>query len=306
MKIETLKSDIDNSVNFIITTTDGKKFEARYVQRENHYLIVYLSSHAGCNMACRMCHLTQTGQTDMTPADLAMYLLQANTVLDWYRDNVPNKTATRVNFNFMARGEPLENSIFQDPDKFKELYNHLSAVASAHRMKAKFNISTIYPKGYSQREEFLEKMFGEYKNVVLYYSMYTVDPNKRARWLPKAIPALAALKVLSKYANNNSTYKRVVFHWALIEGVNDTGYDVRRSVEAITTADQRGWFGRQAFKNTKFNLVRYNPYSEAQSREPPPEEVEKLFEILHKGLGDESRVVPRVGYDVKASCGMFM
>ena len=96
-----LDSKLDASVNWIFDTG----VEARYVQRVQDYFIVYLSSHTGCNKACRFCHLTQTGQTSFQHVTLEEYKQQAEVVLAHYDNLIKNgmPTATRVNFNFMSR-----------------------------------------------------------------------------------------------------------------------------------------------------------------------------------------------------------
>ncbi len=78
MKIkEVLHSYEDKSVNFVF----DNMLEARFVRRVEDYFIVYLSSHDGCNKACRFCHLTQTKQTSFNETTLEEYLIQAKTVL---------------------------------------------------------------------------------------------------------------------------------------------------------------------------------------------------------------------------------
>src|SRR5881398_1507261 len=92
------KSGLDASVNWD-RPADVGRLEARYVRRCPDYFVVYLSSQTGCAQACRMCHLTATGQTHLRDVTHEELLAQADTVLDHYRRETP--PARVVHFNFM-------------------------------------------------------------------------------------------------------------------------------------------------------------------------------------------------------------
>ena len=85
--MDPLPSSEDLSVNFLRNTPEGKH-EARYVRRVNPYFIAYLSSHDGCKMGCRFCHLTQMRQNSMAPVSLQGYVDQAERVLKHYDEAV--------------------------------------------------------------------------------------------------------------------------------------------------------------------------------------------------------------------------
>src|SRR3954469_24065815 len=92
------RSALDDSVNWD-RAVDVGRLETRYVRRCPDYFVVYLSSQTGCVQACRMCHLTASGQTRVRDATVAEMLDQADTVLDHYRRATP--PARIVHFNFM-------------------------------------------------------------------------------------------------------------------------------------------------------------------------------------------------------------
>lgn len=282
-------SQEDASVNFVCDTSDGGKLETRFVQRVPEYFIIYLSSHTGCNKSCRMCHLTATGQTMFTPVTRAQYRNQANIVFNHYDTLQLEEKPTKVHFNWMARGEPLANPHLLN--NASKIFNNLGRMASHRGLESAFKISTIMP--YEVQDKWLAGRFLDLP-VDLYYSLYSVEERFRKRFLPKAMPADIALNILRDV--QQVCGRQINFHWPFIEGENDSVELVEKTLEAITSRKILG----------KFNLVRYNPPND-KTKESPPEVLERNFKIISEALGDPgSRIVPRVGFDVKASCGMFV
>lgn len=271
----------DLSVNYVTPTADKGYFESRYVRRSGTHIIVYLSSHSGCNQACRMCHLTQTKQTMMTPATLEDYVKQAKLVLDDIDFGYLRITGIdKVKFSFMARGEPLLNpTVVNDWQKLrralKELVNPYFDV--------EFCISTIYPKEFKRS---LTDVFPN-RDTVIYYSIYSLDKTFRKKWLGNAIDPEDALVYLNYYAFKD--LGRVKFHSAFIKGEND-------SIESVIALKNK--IAYHFSKDIHFNIVRYNPYSPVQGEESS--NLSQIREIL------KAKVISRVGKDVKASCGMFV
>lgn len=283
----TLPSREDVSVNFVRKTEDGGHLEARYVRRVPDYFICYLSSHSGCLKACRMCHLTASGQTMFSPATIEDYLDQARIVLAHYRDRIKSAEPARtVNFNWMARGEPLSNPFMRSDAR--RILEELSDLASGEGLQPRFNISTILPDDLEGQS--LVSLFGDLP-VTFYYSLYSLDPDFRRRWLPKAMPGRSGLRLLAEWQRR--TGREAVLHWAFIQNENDDEKTVADILEAC----------REAGLEARFNLVRYNP-ANGKSRESSQEVIDLRRQQISAFM--PARIVERVGFDVKASCGMFV
>lgn len=286
--METLVSTEDRSVNFVSAAADGA-IEARYVRRGTDYFIAYLSSHTGCKMGCRFCHLTATRQSGFTPVTTDGFFAQAKQVLRHYRDN-ESVAVPVVNFNWMARGEAFANpAMLHDP---KLVFDGLARLAAMEGLAADFKVSTIFPRKFDKRI-----LVNDYSQLpaTIYYSLYSMDPAFRNKWLPGAMAPEEALDMLAFYQAAGGG--EIVLHWTFIKGQNDSVEAVESVCRAVKS---RGLKAR-------FNLVRYNPFSSAQGEESDAATLSRNFLIMSESLGHPaSKIIPRVGYDVKASCGMFV
>jgi Predicted Fe-S-cluster redox enzyme len=278
-----LRSAIDASINFSRPDARGGMVETRFVQRTPDRFIVYISSMLGCDKACRFCHLTQTGQTNSTCLSEDEMIEQAATVLG----AVGSAGAQTVHFNFMARGEPMSN-----PAVNRSLFIRLAHLAAGHGLATRIKISSILPTdAWTDNPHDLHGK--DCPPVDFYYSLYSTDDDWRRRWIPKAMRPFDAMTWLRKY--QKATGQRVILHWALIDGENDSPAHAR---DAAALARM---FGVTA----DFNLVRYNP-ANGKSREAEDVVLESFLKDMQSGISGRTRMIPRVGRDVAASCGMFL
>jgi len=287
-RLTVLRSAQDPSVNFVSPHGDGF-LEARYVRRAPAYLSCYLSSQSGCNRGCTFCHLTSSRQVSFDHATADAYMAQAERVLSYYTASRP--PAQYVNFNFMARGEALANPHFTEGQGANQLLVRMGTLAAFHKLRARFNVSTILPRTLSRP---LEDIFS-YMLPTIYYSAYSHDEAVRARLMPGALPFLEALQVLRRYQAHSK--KVVKIHHALIAGVNDTREAVDGLLDAVADEGLR----------VEINLVSYNPSGPGMGEPSTPEQVQMVAAMMKDHLPlNAVKVVARVGFDVKASCGMFV
>lgn len=286
-----LRSSIDPSVNFVTTLGEGEALEARYVRRGPDYISVYVSPATACAQACRMCHLTASGQVRGRDATLTEIVDQAAAVLDHYAARVLAglEEPTRVvHFNFMARGEPLASKMVTEQGA--ELMDALHGLARAHGLRPKVKISTIAPAGMPRLLDAFP-----YDMPDLYYSLYSLDPAFRRRWLPKAGDPQEMLEQLVEV--QRVTRKIPVLHHALIAGQNDHPSVAADIIDKVNDVGLRA----------DVNIVRYNPPSPKHGQEPS-ESVLELHQAMYQSAWPSATVklVRRVGLDVAASCGMFV
>lgn len=298
--VDTLRSEMDRSINLILRDDDGEIFEARAVQRTDETLIIYVSSMSGCSLACRFCHLTQTGQTSRKPASFDNFNIQVHCALDAVYMQEDNRidNITTIHFNFMARGDALENPhIVHD---FKSLYTMFKDMANLYipGVNIQFKISTIFPTSLIESNPDLD-VKSWIRNDVLsldpqiefYYSLYSLKPQVRKRWIPKSVDP----DIVGEWFHGIDHGLRL--HHALIDGVNDSEEDVALIHEWLKHHDI----------HTKMNIVRYNPYDAGSGFETSEVGIAAYVNQMQLSHRVELvQIISRVGEDVKASCGTFV
>ena len=294
-----LQSKIDRSLNMVTDISD-LSLETRTVQRDDDTLIIYLSSASGCNLSCRFCWLTQQGETNTQYVNASGYIKQAADILEHHATVLKTdfSTITKVHFNFMAKGDAFSNPNFVDD--FDLIKEELKNVAQEHipGSKVLFKISTIFPVDTKTTEfsdalthRWIESLIGQDGDVEIYYSLYSLNERFRKKWLPKA---LSPESVGRLFAGMDFGLR---LHYALIAGENDSEEDI---------ALVHDWLERWDIK-AGFNIVRYNPYPgtpHVESSENKIAEFSNLIQLSHRI--ENFQVVGKVGFDVYASCGMFV
>lgn len=284
---EILISKQDPSVNFAERALEGF-LEARYVRKIEDYFICYLSSANGCNLGCRFCWLTSTKQTRTTYCTTEEYLEQARQVLEHYIGQAPAKY---MHFNFMARGEILANPHFLE--NADEILFRLGKLVHEYdpSLAVKFNVSTIMPKALKPLS--LANVF-KIVQPTIYYSLYHWDQDFKRKWMPQAMPTVEAIEMLAEYQEISK--KKIKIHHCLIKDENDHPEDVKIWAEELHRQNIL-W---------DFNLVRYNPYSEKEGVETDDAGIDEYLHEVRAWCPGEVKVIPRIGTDVLASCGMFI
>lgn len=199
------------------------------------------------------------------------------------------KPARYMHYNFMARGEPLANKVILESGN--ELLMKLGEMARGEGLPAKFNVSTIMPLTFKGS---LVDVFSTVTPTI-YYSLYSVDPITRAKLMPGAMHVYDALNILKDY--QKFTKKVVKIHYPFISGVNDSFMEVLQMCDLVCDT-----FGLIC----DFNLVRYNPANAEQGVETSEVMIEQNLDYIRKRFKGKVQMIPRVGFDVKASCGMFV
>lgn len=323
-----LQSELDNSVNFAKRTQDGGYFESRLVFRnysDSQYLVIYLSSASGCNQACKMCHLTQTKQLMNTYATKEDYIDQFNLVLEEYIKQVSEgklPLVEKVHINFMARGEPLDNdNLINDHAELFDYFNNSLRQKISTFNTLKIKISTILPtslfyKVHNQEFNKAWTKFLQHENVEIYLSTYLngyID--NTTNLTPKSLVSRIHDDVVI-FKNDSRNYhffakhffnivrNRLTFHFAFIKNFNDNLESIRKLNTIINVYNNLNSYSHKA----KVNIVRFNtPIDSLEETDYCKIEILKnIIKTANKDFEISVKIIPKVGYDVKASCGMFI
>lgn len=271
--VETRPSGKDDTVKFLMACQDGNVVES-VLMRYHYGYTLCVSTQVGCRMGCAFCASTLGGCVrDLTAGEMLCQVLLANRFLA-ERGHVGHVV-------LMGSGEPLAN--YAQTLRFLRLVNDPEGLGIGLR---NISLSTC---GLAPQ---IDALAGEGLPVTLSVSLHAPNDEIRARIMPiaKTYPMEALMGAVRRYVKK--TGRRVVFEYALIDGLNDRP-EHARVLASLTKGLQ-----------CHVNLIPLNHVKERDLRPASSQNVQAFLKIL-EGLHVSATCRREMGADIGGACGQL-
>ena len=204
--IHTTQKDTDGTEKFAYSLYDGNIIEG-VLMRYKHGNTLCVSTQVGCRMGCKFCASSLNGVVrNLTAGEILGQVLTVNRMLG---GTAKNREIT--NIVLMGSGEPLDN--FENVAKFLRLVTSPSGINFSAR---NISVSTcgIVPK--------IKELSKLGLPVILTISLHAPTDEIRKTIMP--IANKYSIKEVVDASKNyfNATGRRVIFEYALINGINSS------------------------------------------------------------------------------------
>ena len=272
--LETIESKLDGTIKLLYRLPDGNVIEG-VLMRYKYGNTLCLSTQVGCRMGCAFCASTLDGcARNLTPAEMLGQIVCANGVLAPQGQKVGNIV-------LMGSGEPLDNY-----DNVVAFLNRVTAQNGLRISARNVSVSTcgIVPR--------IDSFIKDAPHVTLSISLHAHDDETRTSLMPvnRAYPIGSVLASARRYAEK--TGRRVVFEYALIDGVN------------ATIADADALSARLRGMLCHVNLIPLNPVSERGLSGVSREDAQKFCDRLTERK-ISATVRREMGTDIDGACGQL-
>ena len=200
----------DGTVKYLFELEDGNLVEG-VLMRYSYGNTVCLSTQVGCNMGCKFCASTLEGCVrSLRHGEMLSFLAEIE------KDEPPaeGKNRTVNNIVLMGSGEPLDNY-----DNVVTFLKRVTSEKGPNISARNISLSTcgIVPK--------IETLIVDAPHVTLSVSLHAHSDDVRSSLMPinRVYPIDCVLRAAKDYAEK--TGRRVVFEYALINGLNDSETD---------------------------------------------------------------------------------
>lgn len=267
----------DGTAKYLFALEDGNVVEG-VLMRYHYGNTACISTQVGCNMGCAFCASTLEGKVrDLHAGEMLGQI--AAIERDEPQSDPSKRTVT--NIVLMGSGEPLDN--------YDNVLRFLRLVTSADGMNISprnISVSTcgLVPK--------MERFIEEAPHVTLSVSLHAHNDEIRSRIMPvnRAYPIDTVLAAARKYAEK--TGRRVVFEYALIDGLNAS--------EADAVALSKKLKGFQCH----VNLIPLNPVPE-RSLNGATRKQAAMFASWLEREHISATVRREMGTDIDGACGQL-
>ena len=273
--IKTLVSQKDGTEKYLFSLRDGNVVEG-VLMKYNYGNTLCISSQVGCRMGCTFCASTLEGRVrDMTAGEMLGEVIAVN------RLHASGDQRGVTNIVMMGSGEPLDN--------YDNVVRFLRLVSAPEGINISLRNVSVSTCGLADRMDDLAK---ENLPITLSISLHAPTDEARKRIMPIANKYSIArlMKACRDYVDKAG--RRIVFEYALIEGVNTSLEDADK-LAALT----RGLL-------CHVNLIPLNDVPERNLSAPDQKGIDafqKRLEALHVSVTRRREM----GADIEGACGQL-
>ena len=273
--IKTLVSQKDGTEKYLFSLRDGNVVEG-VLMRYNYGNTLCISSQVGCRMGCKFCASTLEGRVrDMTAGEMLGEVVAVN------RLHAQGDKRGVTNIVMMGSGEPLDN--------YDNVVRFLRLVSAPEGINISLRNVSVSTCGLADRMDDLAR---ENLPITLSISLHAPTDEARRRIMP--IANQYSIERLMKACRDyvDKVGRRIVFEYALIEGVNTSLEDADK-LAALT----RGLL-------CHVNLISLNDVPERDLRAPGQKGIDafqKRLESLHVSVTRRREM----GADIEGACGQL-
>lgn len=261
----------DGTRKFLFGLSDGSSVEGVFMKyRYGNSLC--LSSQVGCRMGCAFCASALGGfERNLTAGEMMGQIFEAE-----------RAAGEKVNhIVVMGMGEPFDN--YENLSQFLDIVRHKEGKNLSSR-NITVSTSGIIP--------FMERFCEDFPQVNLAVSLHRLDDEGRSRIMPvnRAYPVDRLIEAARRCSEK--TGRRITFEYALIEGENDTEYDIelmKRKLSGILC---------------HINLIPLNPVKETGFRGSSRKRAGEIASEL-VSFGIPATVRRELGRNIEGACGQL-
>lgn len=266
----------DGTVKYLFALEDGNLVEG-VLMRYHHGNTLCLSTQVGCRMNCAFCASTLSGRVrDLTAGEM----LSQVTAIE--RDEPKTASGRAVtNIVLMGSGEPLDN--------YDNVVAFLHRAVSPEGLGISARNISLSTCGLLPN---MKRLAAEAPHVTLCVSLHAHSDEQRSAIMPinRAYPISELLNAAKEYAEE--TGRRVIFEYALIEGVNASKEDA----DALAS--------RLRGINCHVNLIPLNPVPERDLKGATRKQAMQFVAWLTE-RHVSATVRREMGTDIEGACGQL-
>lgn len=266
------QSQIDGTKKFLFSLRDGNCVEG-VLMRYHYGCTLCVSTQVGCRMGCLFCASTLDGCVrNLTAAEILGQVMCANSTLDGERVH---------NIVLMGSGEPFDN--YENVIRFLKLVSHPDGLNISLRHISLSTCGLI---------EKIRSFADENLPVTLSLSLHAPNDDIRKKIMPIArrYNIYETINACKYYLEK--TGRRVVFEYALIDGVNADEKQAHELADLLR--------GMQCH----VNLIPLNTVKERNLNGVSNRQVQAFLEVLEKRHISATRR-REMGDDIEGACGQL-